>query len=103
MAAYIDKADLIGNKLTNGAMQQKFREMTGTEAYFEFMKIVLDMPVADVEPVRYGRWVEDGDGKWHCSECKHQITVEDDFVDPNKLPIRFCQNCGADMRGADNG
>ncbi len=63
----------------------------------EFVKKV---PAADVEPVRHGKWIHDGncvhDGTvsllsdWcHCSECEHRESF--DFKTP------YCPNCGAKM------
>lgn len=50
------------------------------------------LPAADVEPVRHGRWLYDG----QCSECG-----EYDAVDP--FGSKFCPHCGARMDGgADN-
>lgn len=38
MANYIDKAKLVGEVLTNSEQQLRFRQMTGTEAYYEFLQ-----------------------------------------------------------------
>lgn len=52
MAKYIDKAELVGERLTSSEQQLRFREMTGTDAYYEFLRLVNDAPTADVAPVR---------------------------------------------------
>ena len=65
-----------------------------------FAELVLEIPAADVAPVRHGRWLS-----WDelhggnmpeknvlgvfCSECIRQSDSKTDF----------CQNCGANMRG----
>lgn len=57
---------------------------------------VMDAAQAEkVVPQRTGQWKDDGKGSVFCSECgaKH----EKPFSFPN-----FCDNCGADMRGAVN-
>lgn len=50
--AYIKRAELVGDVLTSGDNQIRFREMTGAEAYFEFLQMVNNIPAADVIEVR---------------------------------------------------
>lgn len=58
MAEYIERAALMG-ALTAGAEQLSMREMSGAEAYNEFLALVNNTPAADVaEVVR-------------CRECKY--------------------------------
>lgn len=52
MAECIDKAEFVGARLTSSEQQLRFREMTGTEAYNEFLRLVNETPAADVAPVR---------------------------------------------------
>ena len=66
-----------------------------------------DLPHADVQPVRHGRWIgisydgyDDGNPvfyEWKCSECG-KIVVADDANELN-----YCCNCGARMEGEQNG
>ena len=57
------------------------------------------LPSADVQPVRHGRWTLQEDrtkklfGWYICSECGAWIGE----------PTNYCSNCGADMRGEQNG
>ena len=57
---------------------------------------LLDIPTADVQPVARGEW-ELVDGaeprRYGCSVCKRLSWDE----------TNFCPNCGADMRGVDDG
>ena len=64
---------------------------------------ILNIPAADVAPVRHGRWDGEGDGYadgeividvWYCSECGY--CIDDGTDDPNILP-NYCPNCGAIM------
>ena len=69
----------------------------------KFEAAILKIPVADVAPVRHGRWIESsrlyyGAKQYECSLCysdkfwkKHGIT--------EKYP--HCPNCGAKMDGGD--
>lgn len=72
-----------------------------------------NLPLADVEPVRHGRWIKmsDADGAyWACSECGEAIPRVSDF-DPqfDLFPIyesidktNYCPSCGARMDGEVN-
>ena len=49
-----------------------------------------------------GEWYYSCDKGWECNQC-HK-TVKDMPIDDNKkATYNFCPNCGADMRGDDNG
>lgn len=48
-----------------------------------------------VWPNEFYRW-------WCCSECKHQMEF-DEAVTKDEFPSNFCPNCGADMRGEEDG
>ena len=68
----------------------------------ELAKSIDNMPVSDVEPVRRGRWVweanyRDYDGDiysvYSCSVCGVK----------NDETTNYCKNCGAKMKGEENG
>ena len=54
--------------------------------------------VVKIKEARYGMWrvvrsLDDGAAKeLECSDCKARAIF-------GKVPIKFCPNCGADMRG----
>lgn len=53
---------------------------------------VKNLPAADVAGVKRGEWIVENEDSIRCSECcfnRAQI----------KMPMDFCPNCGADMRG----
>lgn len=54
MKEYIERALLMG-ELTAGDKQLAMRDMTGAEAYNEFVRLVNYIPAADVAPVRHGK------------------------------------------------
>ena len=64
-----------------------------------------DLPYADVQPVRHGRFVvtdhdgyADGDPAYYeleCSECGY-------IFDDEELTFNYCPNCGARMDGEQN-
>ena len=60
-------------------------------------RAISEMPPADVQPVRHGRWVKSATQKhvevtYECSECQHEVVEEYE-----KTP--FCGGCGARMDG----
>ena len=54
----------------------------------KFEAAILKIPVADVAPVRYGKWLHRKNGVAYCSECEVD-TVEDE--------TNYCPNCGCRM------
>ena len=54
----------------------------------KFEAAILKIPVADVAPVRHGRWLHRKNGVAYCSECEID-TVEDG--------TEYCPNCGCKM------
>ena len=73
----------------------------------EWLWTILDIPAADVAPVRHGRWkkskgnerpTENGfvhDDRYVCDCCGWGCCCE------TKLDFSFCPNCGAKMDGGD--
>ena len=60
----------------------------------EIEDIVNEIPAADVEPVKHGRWLINSDGYYpYCSECKCE-------PDGRKMS-KHCPNCGAKMDGKE--
>ena len=53
-------------------------------------------PAVDAEPVRHGRWTEDG----LCADCGFDALF---YMDSHiQVRTRFCPNCGAKMRGIEH-
>lgn len=48
-------------------------------------------PTIDAEPVRHGKWIENDNGTYSCSECKSWIPKEQHYY------ARYCLHCGAKM------
>ena len=66
---------------------------------YNAIRLVKSLPAADVEPVRYGKWVhseiEDDDWgrtfhEWTCSVCGYSVAH-------NPTGENYCPNCGAKM------
>lgn len=61
---------------------------TDTIGKKDVINLIINLPVADVTPVRHGRWLLDG----RCSEC---------LANPLTTHRAYCPACGARMDGAE--
>lgn len=71
------------------------------------VKILNQFPVADVAPVRHGRWISLTDcsnAGVYCSVCHKKVYKKDYAIcnRKNKLRSDYCPNCGAKMDGELN-
>ena len=63
---------------------------------------IMDIPAADVAPVRHGRW-EDSIDEWFgpdvytCSKCRESYVLVEGT--PKQNLWHYCPNCGAKMDG----
>jgi len=53
-------------------------------------------PSADVQPVKHGEWIPQGDEMWLCSQCKNNIIYSMSKLDRSEKQ-RYCSRCGARM------
>ena len=65
-------------------------------------KFVRELPTAEVEPVRHGRWIDKQEddlteGMWRCSACGEDFYFLED--NPSEYGTNYCVNCGARMDG----
>ena len=61
-----------------------------------------DIPAADVQPVKHGRWVSIGHKLSRiCSVCDCDEPYK--FADDDANVYKYCPNCGAKMDGEKNG
>lgn len=62
----------------------------------DFYVVPKSAPLADVAPVRRGRWIKDGeDGPVYCSECGEEHEWGD-------YRATYCDTCGAKMDGGQD-
>lgn len=64
-----------------------------------------DLPTADVQPMKRGRWITwDDSGFTKCSCCNSEYYISDlQVVGDSEGFVDFCPNCGARMDGDNNG
>ena len=82
MAEYIEREALV-------------KRLKKEECDCEWLWAILDIPTADVAPVRHGQWVKEKKDvliHWHCSACRECYFLEE----PN---AKYCPHCGARMDG----
>ena len=53
---------------------------------------LMEIPAADVAPVRHGRWERTADGAALCTACNRKMN-------PSQYGYAFCSLCGAIMDG----
>lgn len=67
--------------------------------------ILNDCPLVEIEERKVGKWIYDkASQNWRCSECNETPKTlgyvgTADFMAEH---FRFCNHCGADMRGSEN-
>ena len=111
MAKYIDR-DMAEQALIKEAalILRKMPYITIADSADRMIKIVQEVPAADVAPVVHGRWVFGKDlaccwgqilkNKYHlyCSECLEQAFNRSEDNDPDfDIDTPYCPNCGALM------
>lgn len=57
-------------------------------------EVIADIPAADVQPVRHGRWIEVTPKHSRCSVCDTTCLIA---VYPISKGANYCPNCGARM------
>ena len=65
---------------------------------------IIDIPSADVAPVRHGRWIETSYDEYTCSVCGKNVSDEifyaigpEDRESASMCVANYCPNCGAKM------
>ena len=87
MGDYIKREDAKVNLCNK--VEKKANHNQGVYLYSdEFCGVIDAIPAADVEPVRYGKWIWTEDG-CVCT-CCNKMTYEE---------FNYCPNCGAKMDG----
>ncbi len=104
MAEYIERKALIHH------LENCIDEVNNTNGYTEDFKtclrLVKNLPAADVEEVKRGKWIWDpngmdwGLGSWQCSECacRNNNLPMNNRINPLVFSgSKYCPHCGAKM------
>ena len=88
MAEYVEKSIIF--PALNKAMSEN-----GALGMADVEDIIDDLPTADVQPVKRGRWFHINDeGIVYCSECNNEAYWDTDY---GQQLFDFCPYCGARM------
>lgn len=68
--------------------------ITAETGAWETQNRVKDLPSADVQPMKHGRWINKGFITIYCSNCSK---IPGGW--PAPAPTDYCPNCGAKMDG----
>ena len=96
-------------------MTEKYIKASECEKYFYehlddngmigAMNAIDEMPSADVQPVKRGRWIEHHD-LIECNVCGFEVKdtyCEKRDMTSSETSYDYCPKCGAYMRGDENG
>lgn len=107
MADYISrKAAIAYIREQSEECQKAFEELGGesgiyADAYNDLAEDFYGIPAADVAPVVHGRWEQDADGDWYCTNCNEVVAIcESGRERTYRKP--YCPNCGAKMGGGNS-
>ena len=94
MAEYIEREAVV--RYLKGYSEKELNSMSPygmitSKVLDKVERALSEMPAADVQPVRRGKWEDCSNGSM-CSCCYRDVTYE----------TPFCPYCGADMRGKED-
>ena len=93
MAQYIRRNQAVGALIDNTNIVGRDLE--------DAVNAICDIPAADVQPVRHGRWEEDCSGAAICSVCNEYAFETNTHHLCGWFPP-YCPNCGAKMDLTNN-
>ena len=72
----------------------------GYADYCSLFDEIESAPASDVQLIKHGHWIEDGNCFHYCSECLENTIRDIDSYgcECGEFLTDFCPNCGADMR-----
>lgn len=86
---YIDYGKLLEERYRLG-----LDEMSRISKVNAFNHFIDTMPIADVEEVQHGKWINLSGGEWGCSSCANIVFTEGSWETPYH---NYCPYCGAKM------
>lgn len=86
---YIDYGKLLEERYRLG-----LDEMSRISKVNAFNHFIDTMPIADVEEVQHGKWINHSGGEWGCSSCANIVFTEGSWETPYD---NYCPYCGAKM------
>ena len=105
MAEYIER-EAVYNTLKAMYCDECTDEKCQMCEYAYIMFVLDNLPIADVQPVKRGRWIaenRDNRGYTDCYTCSHCESYVYTYTLMKDCEFDYCPNCGADMRDATKG
>lgn len=104
MTEYISR-ELIITKINDSKTIESDRMEVGYNLALDDIKDYLeDIPSADVQPVKRGKWEIIRQNKFtgttilQCTYCKNYFVQRDDTLNAGRGDANYCPNCGAIMK-----
>ena len=98
MAEYIDREILMKFPIRRDHCDKEHANehfINGIETVMEYAE---NLPAADVELVRHGRWIEYPVAHYYkCSECRYTVPYRKAALMSGKRQYNYCPSCGAKM------
>lgn len=86
-----------------GEHAEKIKELPTAQPNLQECEKCIFKPFKQFQPERKkGEWEHINGDEWMCSECGNVIFTEGSWEHPLERGKYYCENCGADMRGAEN-
>ena len=89
--------DLISRQAAIDALKEKVFQNLSDE-FYGAMQVLDELPPAEVEPVKRGKWIYDNQFHWYrasCSECGYKRVT--DIKAEKWNGWKYCPSCGAKM------
>lgn len=91
-------ADELFKKVDSSRFKNNHKTSEGRMVHIDehnhFMKMIVDAPTVDAQPIVHAHWIELPS---KCSHCEHVLS----FM-YNYRKSKYCDNCGAKMDGESN-
>jgi hypothetical protein len=94
MDEYISREEVVEEIKSRISTAENAWESGYNTAMAEIREWIKRIPSADVQPVKHGRWINEGFLNIYCSNCSK---TPDGW--PTPMQTDYCPNCGARMDG----
>ena len=98
MSDFINRQDAI-YALTEANLKSHMDSVEGGQENRSAIRIIMELPSADVVEVKHGEWAEEG----YCPFCKCDMPAFIEDWEWKRCRTPYCPNCGARMEGEEDG
>lgn len=104
MAEYIEKeAAIHALKTAAEEYDKRVYDIAVCAGLNTAIRVIKALPDANVRENVKGKWNKRDSWFWYCSACGEPLRVMTDGIDNFDKEPNYCPNCGADMRGGNDG